>query len=217
MFATLLVFFAIEIIGFGLSGQGAGPPDVKNFTPILSKELEFRIDDHKKALVGQVFVYQNPKNQNEFVRVYYRQVAIISERAKEKNAVEAGGRDMNLSNLKYHNKREAEALGRVQKATDAFAYIRWHIVRDLRTGQDIQAGPVQIWFLDSSGVWIYRTQPAGIKSALESSPFSEPSKTHQGKRIIVGIQFVLLDRVHIVRIDQDEILIKAREVVNDKK
>lgn len=207
MFIALVVSLVMEVVGLG-----AGPPDVKNFTPVLSKELEFRIDDYKTALVGRVIVYQNPDDPNEFVRVYYRQVAIISERAQEKNSIEAGNRDMNLSNSKYHSQEEVEVLGRVQKATDIFAYVQWRTVRDARTGQDIKEGYFGAGLLEQNGNW---TVSSGYD--LNTSPFSEPSKTNPNKRIIVGIQFSLVGANHIVRIDQDEISNLKKEVVNDKK
>lgn len=211
------MFIVAALLAIGISGSGTSPPDVKDFTPVLSKELEFQIDDYKTALIGRVVVYQNPNNKNEFVRVYYRQVDIISKRAQEKSNSETSSRDTNLSNLKYHNQEEKEILGRVQKAIDAFAYVQEWTVRDLRTGQDIRTGHRKIWLLDSSGIWVYFVQPANEKSALNSSPFSEPSKANPEKRINIGIKFVLVDGVHIVRIDQDNIYVSDKEEANGKK
>ena len=209
MILALLISVALQ--------ANSPPPDVKNFKPVLTKELEFRIDDYKTAFVGRVVVYQNPDDPNEFVRVYYRQVALISERAQLKGAGEEGGPGRNLSNLNYHRRQETEALGRVQQAADAFAYVQWRTVRDTRTGQDIRTGPMQNWLLDPSGSWVHHTQPVNEKSALGSSPFSEPSKNDPEKNINVGIKFTLGDGVHIVRVDQDDIpaQVKAKEMVNE--
>ena len=220
---SLLISLILEVVG----GSGAGPPpgaDINAFKPnvdgfkqVLSKELEFRIDDYRTAFVGRVVDYQNPDKPNKFIRVYYRQVAIISERSKLTNITEGGGPNRNLSNLNYHRKQETEALGRVQQATDVFAYVQWQTVRDSRTGQDIRTGSMQIWLLGQNGVWVYHTQPAGTKSVLEPSVFSEPSKDK--KSVIVGLKFTLKDTVHIVRIGQDEVLspVKKKGAVNDKK
>lgn len=220
-----MIFAMAALLVMEVIGLGARPPDVKDFTTVLSKELEFQIDDYKKALVGRVFVYQNPNDPNEVIRVFYRQAVIISERAKEKNGIETGGRNTNLFNLKYHSRQEAEVLGRVQKATDAFAFIREWTVHDSRTGQDVPIRQRQIWLLDSNSVWVHHIQPAGTKSALRSSVFSEPSKANPKKRINVGIRFILVDKVHIVRIDQDDLItpakslneIKSEGTDNDKK
>lgn len=192
----------------------SGLPDLKNFKPVLSKELEFRIDDCKTGFVGQVVVYQSPDDPNEFVRVYYRQVAIVSERPCENDSKETGGPDRNSSNLNYHLKQETEALDRVQRATDAFAYIQWRTVRDQRTGQDIRADWFRSWLLDQNGNWALTYGP---DYNLLTSPFSEQSKTDPKKRIIVGIQFSLSGGVHIVRIDQDDILapVEKDEAVNE--
>lgn len=202
-------------LAVSLSLQMAGalaPPDIKNFTPILSKELEFRVDDYKTAFVGRVVVYQNPDDPNEFVRVYYRQVAIVSERAKEKNVSETGDRDTNFSNLKYHSQDETEVLGRVQQATDVFVYVQWRTVRDPRTGRDIRDGFFRSWLLEQNGNWTfaYGYNP-------DTSPFSEPSKDNPKKRINVGIKFTLNGAVHIVRIDQDDISVSVEEAANEKK
>lgn len=194
MFIALTVSLAMGI------ASNLAPPDVKNFNMVLSKELEFRINDCKTGFVGRVVVYQNPANLNEFVRVYYRQVAIVSERACENNTTEAGGRNRNSSNQNYHIKQETESLGRVQKATDIFAYVQWRTVRDPRTGQDIRDGFFQSWLLEQNGNWTFSSA-----YGLDTSSFSEPSKVDPEKLIIVGIRFDLVGATHIVRVDQDDI------------
>lgn len=194
MFIALAVSLAMGI------ASNLAPPDVKNFNMVLTKELEFRIDDCKTGFVGRVVVYQNPDDPNEFVRVYYRQVAIVSERACENNITEAGGRNRNSSNQNYHLKQETESLGRVQKATDIFAYVQWRTVRDSRTGQDIRDGFFQSWLLEQNGNWTFSSA-----YGLDTSSFSEPSKVDPEKLIIVGIRFDLVGATHIVRVDQDDI------------
>ncbi|OGN00773.1 MAG: hypothetical protein A3G51_03530 [Candidatus Yanofskybacteria bacterium RIFCSPLOWO2_12_FULL_43_11b] len=211
MFLALAVLLAVEVVGSPLANS---PPDVKDFNVVLSKELEFRIDDCKTGFVGRVIVYQNPDDQNEFVRAYYRQVAIVSERACKNNTADADGSNVNLSNFNYHKKDETETLGRVQKATDAFAYVQWRTIRDSRTGQDIRDGYFRSWLLEQNGNWTF-----GYGYNLETSPFSEPSKEYSGKRIVVGIKFSLAGAVHIVRIDQDDIpaLAKPPNNIQDKE
>src|SRR3989344_2149540 len=208
MFLALMLLLAMEI----LTGSGTGPPNVAGYTPVLSKELDFQVDDYTTCFVGRVVVYQNPDNPNEFARVYYRQVAICSERAKQKSSSESGSRDGNLSNLNYFRKQESEAIGRVQHSTDAFAYVQWQTVRDSRTGQEIQDGFFRSWLLDQNGNWTF-----GSGYNILTTPFSEPSKPNLNKRIIVGIKFDLAGGNHIVRIDQDDISSLVKEVVNDKK
>src|SRR3989344_815818 len=97
MFLALMLLLAMEI----LTGSGTGPPDVAGYTSVLSKELDFQIDDYTTCFVGRVVVYQNPNNQKEFVKMFYRQVAICSERPKERNSSETNGHNNNLSNLNY--------------------------------------------------------------------------------------------------------------------
>ncbi len=206
------VIMLIALMALLVSGSGISPPDVKDFTPVLSKELEFRINDYQTAIVGRIVVYQNPNDQNEFVRVYYRQLAIVSERAQERSSLEAGNRDADLSNLKYHSKEEAEALDRVHKSSDAFAYVKWRIVRDPRTGRDIRDSSFRSWLLEQNGNWTFSNS-----HNLATSPLSELSKGNPKKRIIVGIKFSLVGGTHIVRIDQDDILIKAKETTREKK
>ena len=157
-------------------------------------------------------VYQNPDSPNEFVRVYYRQVALISECAKQKSSSESGSREGNLSNLKYLRKQETEAISRVQQSTDSFAYVRLQMSKDPRTGQEIQDGFSQAWLLDQNGNWTF-----GSGYNIVATPFSEQSKDNPKKRVIVGIKFDLAGANHIVRIDQDNILSLVKEVANDKK
>src|SRR3989344_6920201 len=106
----------------------------------------------------------------------------------------------NSSSLNYHQKKEVDTLDRVQKATDAFAFIQWRTVRDPRTGQDIRDGTFHAWLLDQDGNWVF-----SYGYDLERSSFSEPSKANPKKLVLVGIRFSLAGKVHIVRIDQDDI------------
>ncbi|OGM98577.1 MAG: hypothetical protein A2649_00045 [Candidatus Yanofskybacteria bacterium RIFCSPHIGHO2_01_FULL_41_26] len=208
----MLLTLAVPLVLLVTSGPLVNsPPDVKNFNVVLSKELEFRVNDCKTGFLGRVVDYQNPNDTNEFVRVYYRQVAIVSERACENKSVEEGGLDRNFSNLKYHNQQEAKVLGRVQQATDAFAYVQWRTVRDPRTGQDIREDFLRSWLLDQNG-----NCALSYGYDLSTSPFSEPSKADSKKQIIVGIKFTLAGQVHIVRIDQDDIA-TSKEATNEKK
>ncbi|PIR42082.1 MAG: hypothetical protein COV30_00315 [Candidatus Yanofskybacteria bacterium CG10_big_fil_rev_8_21_14_0_10_37_15] len=179
-------------------------PDIKEFNPVLSKELEFRIDDYKTGFVGKVIDYQNPNNSSEFVRVYYRQVAIVSERARIKSSKETTS--LNFSNLNYHQKQEKEALNRVQELIDPFAYVQWKIVRDPRTGQYIRDGFFRAWLLNQNGEWIFESDK-NITSVSVSEPFIDKLS----KQVLVGIKFSLGDSVHIVRIDQDDILVQEEK------
>ncbi|KKR02467.1 MAG: hypothetical protein UT29_C0002G0029 [Candidatus Yanofskybacteria bacterium GW2011_GWA1_39_13] len=212
MHFLLAAFLALEIVSSGIFSQDISPPDVENFNIVLSKELEFRVDDYKTAFVGRVVVYQNPDDPNEYTRVYYRQIAIISERAQEKSISETGVLENNSSNLNYHLKQEEEVLDRVQQATDAFAYVKWRTDRDPRTGQDFRAGPLQSWLLEQNGNWVFSSE-----LSIFTMPFSERSKANPDKLIIVGIQFTLAGGSHVVRIDQDELIIYKKGSVDDKK
>lgn len=205
MLLVLVLFAALQMASTG--DQVSIPTDLKNFKPILTKELEFRIDDCKTGFVGRVVVYQNPNIPNEFIRVYYRQVAIISERDCKNGTTETGGRDMSSSNLNYHRKQETEALGRVRKEADIFAFARWRTERDQRTGEDIRiAGSYRSGLLDQGGLWI---SVSNSNRSIFLTPVSEPSKADPKKLIPVGIRFDLAMGSHIVRIDQDDLVADA--------
>lgn len=193
-------------VALQVAGLGTGPPDVKDFKPVLTKELEFRVDDYKTAFVGRVVDYQNPNDPNEFVRVYYRQVALVSERAREQNSSDDAGRNRNFSNLNYHQQRETEAIVRVQKEADIFAYVQWRTERDPRTGQEIRTGLLKSWLLEQNGNWTISTA-----YSLTITPLSEPSKADPDKQIIVGLKFGLVGGTHIVRVDQDDIVAQKKE------
>lgn len=202
---------ALMVIGM-IGGQEIGPPDVNNFKPTLSKELEFRIDDYKTAFVGKIVVYQNQNDLNDFVRVYYRQIAIVSGRPKEVNGSGPDGRNVNMSNLNYHRREETEALHKVQLSMDPFIYIQWRTKRDPRTGQDIRDGPYRVWTLNQeSGNLVFNSDQDVL-----SIPFSEPSKTDPKKNVPVGIKFsVGGSEVHIIRIDQDDLRAATKEVSHE--
>ncbi len=214
MLLGLIICLIMGTAGSGPSGQESGIPDLKNYNPVVSKELEFRIDDFTTAIVGRVVVYQNTNDPNDFLRVYYRQLAIISERAQQKNGLETGGREGDLSNFTYHNQEQSDVLARVQQTSDAFAYVQWRTKNDPRSDQDILDGVLNSWLLEPNGNWTFAS---GYN--LVTIPFSEQSKNNPKKRIIVGIEFELAGAVHIVRVDQDEIVaqVKAKEKNNDKK
>ena len=212
MSIVLPVLLTLGIFSLGPPDLKTDPrPDVQNFNIVLSKQLEFRIDDYRTAFVGRVVVYQNPENLNEFIRVYYRQVVIISERAREKSSAEIGSLESNSSNLNYHRRQEEEILGRVQQWTDAFAYVQWRTAQDSRMGQEVRIVFFRSWLLEQGGNWTFSSQ-----LQMETMPLSEPSKSSPDKLIVVGIKFVLAGGVHIIRIDQDELVAKEKGMADGK-
>lgn len=207
----LAVFLVLGVVGSS-PPDSVPRPNVENFNIVLSKQLEFRVDDYRTAFVGRVVVYQNPEDLSEFVRVYYRQVAIISERAQEQSSSDVGSLGNNSSNLNYHRRQEEEILNRIQQATDAFAFVQWRTTKDLRTGQEARADSFRSWLLEQNGNWTFSSQ-----LQISTMPLSESSRKNPDQLIIVGTQFVLAGGTHILRIDQDELFVEKKGSANDKK
>lgn len=208
---VLAFFIALGIIGFS-PPDSVPRPNIEYFNIVLIKQLEFRVDDCRTAFVGRVVVYQNPEDLNEYVKVYYRQVSIISECVQEQSGGEAGSLDRNSSSQNYHQKEETDTLSRVQQKTDAFAFVQWRTIKDPRTGEDIQDGYFESWLLEQNGNWTFSSQ-----FNMFTTPLSEPSKANSSKLINVGIKFFLAGAIHIVRIDQDELMVEKKGSDDDKK
>lgn len=203
----------LELMLF-LNTVTAGLPDSDKFKPVLFQELEFRINDYQTAFVGKVVTYQNLDDPNEFVKVYYRQVPLISERAKERGNSE-NSRDIDMSNMKYHDKQESEALLRTQKAVDGFAYVHWRVTKDARSGEDIRVGPIQTGLLSSEGEWTHYIQNGySAESALMVSPLSNLSESGV---LIIGLKFSLEETEHILLIDEDDIAVLPKKGEGNEK
>lgn len=190
-------------------------PNVEDWTIVPTRQLDARPGDYLKGLVGLVVVYQNPNDKNEFAKVYFRQVSLVSERPGDGKTTKDSGRATLIgdSGYSFHKKEEREAIKRVQKATDVLAYVRWHVTRDKRIEQYIISGNAESWLLNSNGVWAYDVRPE--LGAIKEIPLSEPSKYNPGSVVVVGIKYVLGDAVHVVRVDQDDL--KAPKPVKKEK
>ncbi|MEK9209102.1 MAG: hypothetical protein AAB910_03430, partial [Patescibacteria group bacterium] len=158
--------------------------------------------------------YRNPQDSHEFVRVYRQQIALVSGCAKEINVGAVRDSESVVSVFNYRQKKEREALGLVQKATDVFAVVCWKTAEDSRSGQMILAGPVQSWLLDQTGSWMFSD---GQEMVIR--PFSEPFIPDTEQRVPVGLQFALGDATRAVRIDQEYLVFpkgKNKEKCNGK-
>lgn len=196
---TLLLVLALA---GGLTSANP-PPDVSGWTQVIQRELEFRVDDYRPCFVGTVTEYRNPENANEYVRVFRRHVALVSQRPRELSDSGRQGTVWNRaqSDLSHHESSLREALKRAQEAADPFGYIRWRVTKDERTGQDILAAPLESWLLSQAGDWSY-----AFNEEISTSPYSEPLRADTRKNVIVGVKFWLGGVFHILRVQEKDLL-----------
>ncbi len=214
--AVLSVLCAISVTSVG---QKLNWSSFKEWTVVSEKRLDIKVNDYETAFVGVVTQYQNPKDPHDFAQVFTRHIPLISQRPKEDQ--NTGQRESSLTvdaGRNYHRNQEQEALQRVQKASDAFAIIRWRTTTDDRSGREILAGLVDYWLLNQDGNWMYATNAS--LSGISRTLVSEPSKADAKRHVVVGLKFSIGDAVHVVRIDQDDLMVpkdtKKKKVDNAK-
>ncbi len=181
------------------------------------RQLELRADDYRKALVGLVVQYQNPQDSSDRVLVFYRHIALLSERPRENQLSQDSARPVIVvgAGIAYHVKNEQDALDRAEKSMDPFAYVHYHVEIDPHNGQEMLVGSAESWLLDGGGLWAYDSRAS--LGAIKEAPLSEPIKVLVKKGqvprcnpkhpIIVGFTFKLGGASHVVRVDQDDLVV----------
>lgn len=181
-------------------------PSVEGWTVVSTSELDVRADNYKTEFLGLVVNYSNPHDPNEVVRIYYRQISLVSERPKEESGDPTRGRSLLTadSGRDYHLKEQKDALAQVQKNMDVFAAMHWRTKRSKETGTDILAGPMESWLLDADGTWT--SQQHNLPGAITMTELSEALESDPKKSVVVGLVFKLGEAVHGIRVDQDDLL-----------
>jgi hypothetical protein len=194
---------AILALSSALSGSEPQLPDVSAWTEVSPRGIDFRVDDYRPCFVGTVTVYQNPLDPQEYVRVWRRHVALVSERPRERSDSGGQGSTWNRtqSDQKHHEKELQDKLKRARDASDAFGYARWRLAKDVRTGQEYQVGPMESWLLSPSGLWTYV-----YGGEIKSSPYSESLRANDKKNVVVGTKYWLGDTVHILRVRENDLI-----------
>ncbi len=152
------------------------------------------------AYIGYTEDYQNPHDPNEFVKVIKRYIPVIP--ITEDNQQEQTLQAEIVSN--YSRKDSLDALKKVRKEADTVGYTKWHLTKDLRTGENIITGPVESWLRIQNGDWVYG---AGV---IEKELYSEIAPDSK-EVILVGLKFSLGNKYHIIRVDQADLTQKRED------
>ncbi len=202
---TKYVVFALLLTASLASAQPIGPPNLDGWKLVDAKETNLDVKVQVAGLVFTAYVgfienYQNPNDTAEFVTVIKRHVPVISivEDDQQKPSLQAEV----ITN--YSHKASNEALEKVKAKADAVAYTKWHIEKDLRTGQDVMTDSKESWLRVHNGDWVNGS--GVISKELYSELF--PGST---KATLVGVKLLLGNKYHILRADQADVVAKAEK------
>lgn len=175
------------------------PPDLRGWNMVGERvHLEIKGEDAEKVfteIVGFTEDYQNPNDPTERVRVVKKIIPLIP--AEMTMGDDPTSPTSIISN--YIRKKSNDKLKKRYENSEAIAYMRYHLLRDARTGR------TESWLRTQEGPWIYRE---GVEP--DRSTFSEPSKDDPEEPILVGIKFSLGGEYRILKIDQDFIVKHGR-------
>lgn len=178
----------------------ASPPSTENWTVYSEEVIEIRLGDYgTTAYLGLIIIYQNPDNENEFIKVVKRHTPIISVKHAIKD------KRSRYVVRKYSENNESSALDKLRKEADDIVYVRWKQKKDSWTDEYIQDGIIESWMLKQSGLWVHASERRVARRSI-SEPVGKKGETE-----LVGFQFRLGELYHILRIDTADILGEVNE------
>ncbi|MDP3696693.1 MAG: hypothetical protein Q8R55_01520 [Candidatus Taylorbacteria bacterium] len=181
-------------------------PNVSGWTVLSTSRIELRVSDDTVAYIGLEAEYSNPANPREFVRVIRRHIPLIISKRKQQN-------ERLLSEMVvvfYTQKEEQDRLKEVSDKSDPILYVQWRTKKNPRTGNDMQDGDANIWFLRSSGDWLLtHNERIEVEFLSENVGNGEPHNVFSGMKYRVGNAY------HIIRVDRND-LIKLFDRVSPK-
>ena len=106
----------------------------------------------------------------------------------------------------YTQKELKDVLCKRYDEADAIIYQRWHLSKDIKTGQFIRAGDVEIWFLDSGGNWNFV-----VNQKVSVSPVSELKSGDFKDGVLAGIKYSVGDSHQIIRAEHTSLVVALKE------
>ena len=204
------IIFAVAFVIL-LSGY-AGAADAKFPLPDVSEwRLNQRTDLTIKASVsgdtytiylGFIDYYTNPANDMERVVVVKRFIA-IAEQSQDKKINE----HLALPGIidKYRKKLYQDELKNLYVKSDPIIYMRYSLVHDAWTGEDVISKPVDSWLFNQQE-WVFNSG-----QLVKKEVFSEPSIANLKKDILVGIKYSIGEDYNILKFDQNLINTPKKE------
>lgn len=195
------------IFAFPLLARANSPPspDIQGWILRDIDFIDLKSSDREGIYLGVSVIYENPDNKNEFVLVMKRFISFVSLRGQTLSR--GGNPEIADSYREVENKR---VLEEAQNEAEPFAYLRWHLSTDPRTGldflEDPLGDPIESWLLGSGGEWIYSFTDLILPVLL-----SEPAADNSEKLILVGKVFYLNGWYHVIKIDQDFLLSSGKK------
>ena len=178
----------------------ASPPSTEDWTTFSEEIIEVRLGGYgTTAYLGLIITYQNPNNENEFIKVVKRHTPIISVKHSIKD------KESRYVVRKYSESNESSALDELRKEADAVIYVQWKQKKDSWTDEYIQDGATKSWIYSQTGLWHGAFENKVVKRSI-SEPVGEKGETE-----IVGFQFRLGEFYQILRIDTADILGEENE------
>jgi hypothetical protein len=204
----LFVFVLLPNLAFANS---PAKPNVDNWELVDKSNISFKTPDDEVVYLGFETIYSNPTNSRKQVLVLERFVPfILVERLPQGQGVTA----QKARVLRDNNEKIKEDLfNELLEKSDTFMYVRWETSIDLRNGEDILIGDIEVWMMNQDGSWSYRTHPVSRES------FSEPNKLDLDKLVSVGLRYAFEGEgvYQIIKIDQlHTAALKSKEDENDE-
>ena len=185
-------FASSQLKSFPANCQGPSIPDINGWKTGRKSRIEFRLSNETVAYLGSDIEYLNPFNPGEVLRVVSRHVPGVFFAKKSTN--DRLFREV-VTSL-YSAKDREEFFKTVDKKIDPILYAHWRTVKNPRTGEEMLAGDVDIWFLKSDGECL-----VAKNEKIKTQFLSENVGNGKPRNILSGAKYQIGDAYHILEVD----------------
>ncbi|SRR3989344_1560303 len=200
---NLLAALLFAVCFFALArADTPDPPNVGDWEIKNTSHIDVRISELVVVYLGFQTLYENPENPNEFVLITKRFRPMVPAKTDPKD--NRTFRDAVINS--YTQKELKDVLCKRYDEADAIIYQRWHLSKDIKTGQFIRAGDVEIWFLDSGGNWNFV-----VNQKVSVSPVSELKSGDFKDGVLAGIKYSVGDSHQIIRAEHTSLVVALKE------
>jgi len=185
-----------------LQADTSDPPDVSDWKVEATYLVDVRLSDLVVIYLGLETLYSNPDGSGEFALITKRHRPLIMAKFDPRD-----DRMFKSAIVNFYNRKELEdILQKRHEEADTIVSQKWREIRDVRTGQPVRTGDIEVWFLDSAGnanVVLNQKVSTGSVSELRSPDFKDG--------ILAGVKYSIGDSYQIIRAEHTFLIMALKK------
>ncbi len=175
-------------------------PDISGWEVFQISRIEFRSSDEVAAYLGASVTYvkyDSSGDSKELIQIIYRHVPGIFSEKKLTN--EQLFRETVV--VLYNQKDRDDFFDEIGNKTDPISYVHWRVKEHPRTGNDVEDGDADVWFLRSNGECLtVKNERVRIQFMTENVGDGKP------RNVFVGVKYQIGDTYHILEVDRRDLV-----------